>query len=499
MRIPTAPRFLVIMTMSSLLLAGSLAACGSPASSGSAPSPIASGPASPDAASPDPAIAAVGRAYVEALAGGDMAAAEAMEDKTMRGAAPAAALAQLWTQLVDQFGAFGGVGAVATVPSGAFVNATVEGRFARNTVPLIVTVDKEGKVAGLHLGEPGPPASGEPSASGSAPSMPAASASAEAEPSPAAYVDPDAFTETEVTIGSGQWALPGTLSMPVGDGPFPAVVLVAGSGPNDRDETIGPNKPLRDIAWGLASNGIAVLRYDKRTKAHQAEMGGLADTLTVQEEVVDDAVLAVDLLRATDGIDPDRVAVAGHSLGGYLAPRIAAQANAAGGRVAGIALLEGSISPLEDLVVAQLTYLASDEGGADPQAKQLLDGLAAQVAKVKSADLTAGTPAAELPLGIPAAYWLDLRTYDPGATAAALGIPILVVQGGRDYQVPPTEGAGWRAALSDAGSATFKDYPALNHLMHAGSGPSHPSEYAIAGHVDGAVIGDFAAWVHALP
>jgi fermentation-respiration switch protein FrsA (DUF1100 family) len=167
--------------------------------------------------------------------------------------------------------------------------------------------------------------------------------------------------------------------------------------------------------------------------------------------------------------------------------------------VAGVALLEGSISPLEDLVLAQLTYLASDEGGADPQAKQLLDGLAAQVTKVKSADLTADTPASELPLGVPAAYWLDLRAYDPGATAAALGIPILVVQGGRDYQVPPTEGAKWRTALSGASDATFKDYPALNHLMLAGSGPSRPSEYAIAGHVDGAVIGDLAAWVHALP
>jgi alpha-beta hydrolase superfamily lysophospholipase len=271
---------------------------------------------------------------------------------------------------------------------------------------------------------------------------------------------------------------------------------VAGSGPNDRDETIGPNKPLQDIAWGLASNGVAVLRYDKRTKAHGAEMGPVAETITVREEVIDDAVAAVDLLRATDGIDPDRIVVAGHSLGGYLAPRIAAQAP---GRVAGIALLEGSISPLEDLIGAQLAYLASDEGGADPQAKAMLDGLAARIKKVKSPDLTAQTPASELPLGIPAAYWLDLRTYDPGATAAALGIPILVVQGGRDYQVPPSEGALWRRALAGTTRATFKEYPALNHLLLAGEGPSRPAEYAIPGHVDGAVVSDLAAWVRALP
>ena len=93
-----------------------------------------------------------------------------------------------------------------------------------------------------------------------------------------AYVDVTSFTETEVTVGSGQWALPGTLTIPRGAGPFPGVVLVHGSGPNDRDETIGPNKPFRDLAQGLASKGIAVLRYEKRTKFYAEEVIGLVDT-----------------------------------------------------------------------------------------------------------------------------------------------------------------------------------------------------------------------------
>ena len=240
-------------------------------------------------------------------------------------------------------------------------------------------------------------------------------------------------------MGSAPWALPGTLSMPTGSGPFPAVVLVAGSGPQDRDETIGPNAPLRDLAWGLASNGIAVLRYDKRTKAHGTEMASQVDKVTVREEVTDDAIAAVDLLRSTPGIDPERVFLAGHSLGGYLAPRIAAEAS---GRLAGIAMLEANARPLQRLIEDQLAYLASDAGGSDPSAQAMLAALPAQVALVESADLSPATPASSLPLGIPAAYWLDLRGYDPAATARALSIPIFITQGGRDYQVPPTRAGG---------------------------------------------------------
>jgi dienelactone hydrolase len=467
-----------------------------PAVPGSSGSPDASaspspGPGSSQAASP---AAAVGLAFVNALAGGDMAGAEAMEDATMRGAAPAAALTQLWSQLEGQFGAFTGLGEVAVKDAAPFVNATVTTYFANATVPLLVTVDAEGHVAGLHLGEPGPAAS-PPGGPGDSGATPAAPSPAPAE-SAAAYVRPDAFTETEVTVGSAPWALPGTLSMPTGSGPFPALVLVAGSGPQDRDETIGPNAPLRDLAWGLASNGIAVLRYDKRTKAHGAEMAAQVETVTVREEVTDDAIAAIDLLRTTPGVDPERVFLAGHSLGGYLAPRIAADAS---GRLAGIALLEANARPLQRLVEDQLAYLASDAGGADPSAQAMLAALPAQVALVESADLSPATPASRLPLGIPAAYWLDLRAYDPVATARALSIPLFITQGGRDYQVPPAELAAWRSGLGDRAGVTVREYPSLNHLLMAGTGPSRPAEYAQPGHVTPELVADLAAWVNGTP
>jgi dienelactone hydrolase len=448
-----------------------LAACGGGGSSTTGtPAPPTGPPPGSPTAPPSPSgadPAAAGRAFVEAIATGDGAAAEALEDDTMRGAAPAAMLDQLWAQLVAQYGAFERLADVETKEQPPYVVVTVHAAFANADVPLLVTVADDGRVAGLHLGTP------------------------VTAPSPAAYVRPDAFTETEVTVGAAPWELPGTLAMPTGNGPFPAVVLLAGSGPNDRDETIGVNTPLRDLAQGLASAGIATLRYDKRTKAHAAEMAAVSETITVREETIDDAVAAVELLRATPGVEPDRVFVAGHSLGGYLAPRIATEM---ADPPAGVALLAANSSPLERLILDQFEYLAT-LGSLGPDPEEQLAAIRDQVALAGSPDLSPATPASDLPLGVPAAYWLDLRTYDPLATARDLSIPLFFAQGGRDYQVPPSELAAWREALAGRDDVTFREYPALNHLMMAGSGPSTPAEYTEPGHVAEEVVADLAAWI----
>ncbi len=155
-----------------------------------------------------------------------------------------------------------------------------------------------------------------------------------------AYVNPKKFRDVDVRVGFSPWVLVGALSLPAGKGPFPAVVLVHGSGPNDQDETVGAVKPFRDLAWGLASQGIAVLRYEKRTRTYGEKMSKLP--VTVKEEVIDDAVAAVDFLRDNDAIDKKRIVVLGHSLGGALAPRIAA---ATKGKVAGVVVMAGPTRP----------------------------------------------------------------------------------------------------------------------------------------------------------
>lgn len=443
-----------------------LAACGTSSSSSLTSTTIPGASSGAD-------TAAIGRAFVDAISRGDAAAAEAMEDATMRSAAPATKLAEGWQALVVPCGAFQSLGAVTTGTQPPYTFATVETNFAKATVSIQVTVDASGKVAGLYVGQ--------------------ASAPSGSSPSPPAYVHPASFRESDITVGSAPWALPGTLSMPTGAGPFSAVVLVQGSGPSDRDETIGPNKPQRDLAWGLASAGIAVLRYDKRTFVYPAAVNTQLDGITVRQETTDDALAAIALLHTTQKVDPARVFLAGHSLGGYLAPRIAGQAP---GGLRGIVLLEANSSPVSEVMLAQAEYSASLGGSPTPSDEQQLAALRAQVALAQSPGLTPSTPASELPVGVPASYWLDLRTYDPLAAAAGLAIPMFFSQGGRDYQVPPSELTGWRQALAGRGDVTFKVYPALDHLMFTGSGPSGSTEYALPGQsVAPELIADVSAWI----
>lgn len=277
------------------------------------------------------------------------------------------------------------------------------------------------------------------------------------------------FREVAVTVGSGDWKLPGTLTLPLEGSKLPGVVLVHGSGPNDRDETIGPNKVFRDLAWGLADLGIAVLRYEKRTRQYGAQMAALAN-MTVREETVDDALAAVQTLRAQDRVDGVRVFVLGHSLGGMLAPRIAS----ADPSIAGLIIMAGNTRPLEELIVEQTTYLAS----LSPNAPAPKD------------------PVADLKKAAPESYWKDLAAYKPAAAAARLKTPMLILQGERDYQVTMVDLKGWREALQSHANVQIKSYPYLNHLFMTGTGKSTPSEYMKAGKVSQTPIDDVAAWIN---
>lgn len=363
----------------------------------------------------------------------------------MAAAMPASQLRDMWTAVRQQFGARTSIisqrGVTQATGNVTVVNAC---QFEKAALNVMLSFDAENKIAGMNV-----------------------TRRAAAAPPTAAAPTSSRFTEDAVTVGAGEWALPGTLSMPVG--PIAAaVVLVHGSGPGDRDETIGPNTPFRDLAWGLADRGIAVLRYDKRTRVHGARMvsGG---SFTVREETVEDAVLAAALLRKRDRIDPARIFVLGHSLGGTLAPRIAADDRS----LAGLVILAGSTRPFWDLAREQLTYLASVTPGA----------------------FTVDQGLRTMRQAAPEAYWQDLEAYSPTQTAATLTLPMLILQGERDYQVTLADLQGWRNAVGGRTNVTIKSYPTLNHIFLPGEGKSKPSEYERAGHIPDFVLDDIANWI----
>ena len=417
-------------------------------------------------------VKAAAETLVDDMARGDFAAVTQHFDDVMKRALSEPALAGSWQSVVQQLGSYEKRLDSRMETSGALQVVYVTTQFALGKTVVKVVYGPAGKVSGLWF-------------------VPESASAAYVTP---AYVDVTSFTETEVTVGSGQWALPGTLTIPRGAGPFPGVVLVHGSGPNDRDETIGPNKPFRDLAQGLASKGIAVLRYEKRTKFYAEEVIGLVDTLTVKEEVVDDAAAALTVLMARPEVDPSHVFLLGHSLGGTLAPRI----GQAKPDVAGLIVLAGATRPLEDLILEQTKYLAALSGEISAADQATIKTLEAQVARVKDPALSTSVASSDLPLGISAAYWLDLRAYKPVETARALAKPMLILQGGRDYQVTQADFEGWKTGLAGLTGVEYVLYPDLNHLFMTGTGKATPAEYNTPANVASQVLDSISGWVHRL-
>jgi dienelactone hydrolase len=370
---------------------------------------------------------------------------------------------------IKSFGSLEEVGQPIIQTSGSSHIVTFPVRFSTIRLNVQFTLNESGQVAAFHFRPPDNPLPqvwNRPS-----------------------YSKTELFREREVTVGADQWKLGGTFTFPLGNGPFPAVVLVHGPGPSDRDESLYATRIFADIAEGLASRGIAVLRYDKRTRTYGRQMSEIPFTL--QEETIEDAVRAIALARRQPEVDPSRVFVLGHSLGGFAVPRIARQ----DGKLAGAVVLAGNARHLEDVALAQTEFMLNAKGVASPDEQKRLELLKAEAAKVRS--LVAAKDNPPTLMGLPTAYFLDLKGYDPAAVARQLAIPMLFLQGERDFQVTLEDFGLWKTGLAGAKNVTFHTSPALNHLFIAGEGPVSPLEYRKAGNVAPAVIEDIASWITA--
>lgn len=412
------------------------------------------------------------KTFIDALGVKDFAAAYNFFTDEIKTQLPVEAMPQIWQQNTGQFGRFKSQRKITktAIPTGEKISTICE--FEKGSIAISTAFDKNGKIQGFFFEDS--------QASGDEP----------LEYKTPKYADIDSFTETETTVGAGEWTLPATLTMPKGKTNVPAIVLVHGSGPNDRDETLGGNKVFKDLAWGLASRGIAVLRYEKRTRQYGAKLAAVKN-FTVKEETVDDAVLAAQLLMRTPNVNARKVFVLGHSLGGYLIPRIGERDET----IAGFISLAGATRPLEDVIPEQYAYIFGLDGAIAPAEQTQIDEVKKVSAKIKSlkeADRASG----EFYFGAFAPYYLDLQNYDPPKVAVKLKQPMLILQGESDYQVTMKDFANWKNALGARKNVAFKSYPKLTHIFMETTGdkPS-PKDYEKVAHVNAQVVGDIADWI----
>ena len=392
----------------------------------------------------------------------------AMLSDEMQAALPAEALGGMYQQLVMQFGPLQSTGDWYQVEAEGLAVCFCDLAFEKYTLRFQAAFNEDGRIAGLFV-KPAP------------------------KPAPVASPDSLGVVEHDTAVVCDGFRLPATLTLPrraVEEGRrVPCVVLVHGSGPQDRDETIGPNHPFRDLAWGLAGRGIATLRYDKRTYVYKGNSVPEDRQLDLDVETVDDAVAAAALARTLPGVEADSVYVLGHSQGGWLAPRIADRDS----RLAGIILLAAPARPLEDLLLEQVTYLNSLAPSA--QGHQQVAELQHRVENVKHLGTSAFCDTIPFPFDAPRSYWADIVSYRPVETAVRLTLPLVVLQAERDYQVTMQDYGLWRLGLLKCKNASFKSYPRLNHLLQEGTGKATPDEYQQPSPVPAYVLDDLARFV----
>ena len=302
----------------------------------------------------------------------------------------------------------------------------------------------------------------------------------------------DSFDSIDLALPvPGLGELPGTLTIPRGDGPFPAVVLLHGSGSSDRDETIGSRKPFRDIAEGLAEHGVAVYRFDKRSYVYGVELMTRKD-LTIVDEYLEDAVNAVQLVAVQEKIDPDRIFVLGHSLGGNVVPAVARELEQAPVKARGFIMMAASPRPLDVLMREQYDFLYSliPEITEEQQAEK--DAVFAELDKLQDLDSLTED---DMVMGVYAAYWKWLAAYDALEAAEEITAPVLLLQGEEDYQVTMEDFGIWKEKLGEKENWRMISYPGLTHLFMPGQKSEGSAAYLGEGKVQEDVILDIAEFI----
>lgn len=291
--------------------------------------------------------------------------------------------------------------------------------------------------------------------------------------------------KTALQIKSDGIQLKGTLLQPTENNQKKLVILVHGSGSQDRDETIGENKPFKDIAEYLYKNGISSYRYDKRTYSNPETFN---DQSTVEQETINDAVNISNYFKNNENFKGYQIIILGHSQGAYLMPKIAEKA-----QVSKYIFMAGNARPLQDLLVDQFEYLHKINPSSISE-KDVQD-MKTKVDFLNSKKFNLNAPKSELPLGQSAAYWKYLVDYKPLEEIKSIKVPMFFAQGGMDYQVSAKDYALWKNQLKNNKLTEFKFYQPLSHLFMKTSGTPSPKDYGTKGNVDEGFLTDLTQFI----
>lgn len=298
----------------------------------------------------------------------------------------------------------------------------------------------------------------------------------------------------KVIVGeNGEYPLNGILSLPddLSD-KVPAVVMVHGSGSSNMDEKVMKLTPFKDLAEGLCRYDIASLRYDKRTFVHGRKM--LKKTITVKEETIDDALMAIEILKNDQRIDKDRIYILGHSMGAMLSPRIDAE----GGDAKGLIMMAGTPYRLEDIVIRQLKQASQSSS-----LMKLIGKLELRIFGKKFDNLYQLSEEEAMKkkfAGNTTLYYFQ----EMGRKTAADYLlesdkPVLIMQGGKDFQVLADDDfAKFKTILAGRPNTVFRLYPELNHCFVQAMYSDilkASKEYSTERHISDEVIKDIADFI----
>ena len=268
------------------------------------------------------------------------------------------------------------------------------------------------------------------------------------------------------------------------------VILVHGSGPQTMDVQVGPNKFFRDLAYGLANQGIDVLRYHKRTFEHKEKLMEYTE-FTVKDEFVNDAVSAVEYLIKR-GYKKDHITILGHSQSGNLLAVMDEELRSKSIDISSYIMLSGSPRKLQDLIVEQIKYISSLDGNIDNAEKANIKAIEDVQTSLKD---ISKLPKDMAPLGLPLTYWNYYEEVKPSEKMKEIQKPLLVVGGGKDYQVTKEDFNLWKDMLSDKMNVEFKYFRNLNHIYFEVKGKPSPADYQVAGFVSEDLIEILTEWI----